>query len=72
AEKAQSQPDQQTKKDATNNEGLMIPLLKKESAPSDESKDEAKSDEPKDETESDEPKDETKPDESKDETEKAE
>lgn len=72
AEKAQSQPDQQTKKDATNNEGLMIPLLKKESAPSDESKDEAKSDEPKDETESDEPKDEAKPDESKDETEKAE
>jgi small subunit ribosomal protein S1 len=40
AEKAQPQPDQQEKKDVPNNNGLMIPSLKEESASSDESKDE--------------------------------
>jgi small subunit ribosomal protein S1 len=41
SEKAQSQPDQQIKKDASNNDGLMIPSLDKEPVLSDEAKDDA-------------------------------
>jgi small subunit ribosomal protein S1 len=41
SEKAQSQPDQQIKKDTSNNDGLMIPSLDKEPVLSDEAKDDA-------------------------------